>query len=168
MVTPGADDQTAAIRFRRRMLFAFGVLALVAVVGVAAVQTRGDDERPPAGAAVGGSAAVVVERIELKAKKTGKTRGLVEVVVRDQKTSLRMIAVKLEPTRGEEIYQVTLIGGREDEKVLGGRPVGESGTFLARAEVTSAELHRHRGIELRRVAPGDEKGELVLDAKIPR
>ena len=160
----------ADVRKRRRWLIAFSLLACLAVTSVATVRAIKTNDREKARAMVTKEvkASLVLERFELSAPNGGRAQGLVELVRREEKTSLRMIAVRLKPSIADEIYQVSLTGGSGESKLLGGEPAGAKGTFLARAEISADELHQFRRIEVRRVGSNTSgQGKLVLRARIP-
>lgn len=169
-VAGDAPDRSADIvRRRRRWLYAFtllGFMAILAVAGVRLIDETGDGREHAGGAA---QRSLVLERFELIPPARGRARGLVELVRRGDATSIRMIAVRLKQSIADEVYQVVLTRRRGADKVLGGRPVGAQGTFIARADVSAEELHRYRAIEMRRVGSVDDgRGRLVLRAVIPR
>lgn len=161
---------SADVRRRRRWLLAFALLACVAVASVATVRAIKTNDREKARALVTKEvkSSVVLERFELSAPSGGRAQGLVELVRREDKTSLRMIAVRLRPSIADELYQVSLTGGSDEDKLLGGETVDSKGTFLARAEISVDELHKYRRFEVRRVGSNTSgKGKLVLRARIP-
>ncbi len=159
-----------ALRRRRLWLYALVLLGLVAVAAVTLTQIKQSNDRERAQDLLTSkpSTSVVLERFELRSPAGVKAQGLVELVRRQGKTSLRMIAVRLRPSVTDEVYQVSLAGGAGDDRLLGGQAVGRKGTFLARADVSSEELHRFKTIEIRRVGSNTSgKGKLVLRANIP-
>ncbi|MBI4898812.1 MAG: hypothetical protein HY827_10665 [Actinobacteria bacterium] len=166
-----AESDADARRRRRRWLYAFASLGIAAVSAVAVVQlVKGNDSDHARDLlATKPTSSVVLERFELKAPNGGRAQGLVELIRKDDKTSLRMIAVRLKPSVTDEVYQVSLTGGDEDERLLGGEVVGGKGTFIARADINSEELHKYSRIEMRRVGSTTVgSGKLVLRSRIPR
>lgn len=166
----GNADADARLR-RRRWLYAFTGLGIAAVTAVAVVQLikSNDDERARELLTEKPASSIVLERFELKAPKGGRAQGLVELVRKDGKTGLRMIAVRLKPSVADEVYQVSLVGGAQEDRLLGGEVVGGKGTFVARADVGADELHKFTAIEMRRVGSATTgSGKLVLRGRIPR
>jgi hypothetical protein len=172
----GADQESAdssrvdrdAIRRRRRWLYAFTALALIAVCAFGAMQLlQGDPAKeaekkrmkPP----------VIVERFELNPVRGQSGRGLAELVRRESGDGLRVLAANLKPNLDNEVYQLLLAGGQSEPKLLGNEVVGQQKTFVGEAKVSAAELHQYRRIELRRVGRGNPPvTKLVLRGSIPR
>ena len=157
-----------AIKRRRRWLYGFAALALLAVCAFAATQLFGGDDakdadknqpKPP----------VIVERFELKPAKGQKGRGLAELVRRETGDGLRVLAANLKPNLDNEVYQLLLAGGGQEPKLLGNEVVGPQKTFVGEAKISADVLHQYRRIELRRVGRGNPPvTELVLRGSIPR
>src|SRR5262245_40625176 len=118
-----------AIRRRRRVLYAVSALALVAVAVVAVLQLAGSDEKKNTGPKPL-APPVILERILMRPVDGGSSRGLAELVRHDSRDGLRVLAVGLRRSVGDEIYQLLLTGGRSQPKVLGNQKVGEEKTFV--------------------------------------
>lgn len=162
---------SADIKRRRRWLFAFGALAVAAVISVAVVQMSGSttETKKRTSALAEPTKPVIIERFKLTPAAGGHGRGLAELVRKDGVSNLRLLAVGLRPSLAGESYQLVLTGGRDDPKPLGGQTVGQKGAFLGQAKITIAQLHRFRRIELRRITAGTPPVEkLVLRGAIPR
>lgn len=166
----GDADRSADIKRRRRWLFAFGALAVAAVISVAAVQMFGKskEEKNRASALAEPTKPVVVERFKLKTVGGERAHGLAELVRKDGAEHLRVLVVGLKPSLVSESYQLVLAGGRQDPTPLGSQTVGQKGTFLGQAKISSDALHEFRRIELRRITAGTPPGDrLVLRGAIP-
>lgn len=166
----GDADSSANIKRRRRWLFAYGALAVAAVISVAAVQTLGNSKQDKrrTSALAEPTKPVIVERFRLKPVAGGRGRGLAELVRKNGVSNLRVLAVRLKPSLVGESYQLVLAGGRQDPKPLGGQTVGQKGTFLGQAKISVEALHEFRRIELRRITDGTPPDErLVLRGTIP-
>lgn len=166
---PPQSPPLDAIRRRRRWLIAFAGLALATIASVAAVQLlTGDEKAAQRDRALDDTARpVVLERVDLEPRRGTSRRGLAELVRRDGRTYLRMIAAGLARNIGDEVYQASLTG-KGESRVLGSRTVDSKGIFLGQTEMTSKELHAFRRIELRIVGSGTEgSGRLILRGKIP-
>lgn len=161
-------SSTPNVRRRRLLLYAFALIAL-AVISVFAVRTlTGDEKTDPAAKRPQLERPLIVERFKLTAAKGQKGRGLGELVRRKTGDGLRVLAIELTPSRGEEFYQLLLADG-EKTRVLGNQVVDDQKTFVGEAKLTSVELRKFRRIELRRVTPGTPpESELVLRGKISR
>lgn len=156
------------LRRRRLLLYGFALLAL-ALIAFFAVRTLTGDEKPdPAASKPQLERPLIVERFKLTAAKGQKGRGIGELVRRDKGDGLRVLAIELTPSRGEQFYQLLLADGK-DTRVLGNQVVGDEKTFVGEAKITSKELREFKRIELRRVTPGSPpESELVLRGKISR
>lgn len=156
------------LRRRRLLLYAFALLAL-ALIAFFAVRTLTSDDKPdPAATKPQLERPLIVERFKLTAAKGQKGRGLGELVRRTKGDGLRVLAIELTPSRGEQFYQLLLADGK-DTRVLGNQVVGDEKTFVGEAKITSKELREFKRIELRRVTPGTPpESELVLRGKISR
>lgn len=170
-VEPGGEKRPSPspnVRRRRLLLYAFALAAL-AVISIFAFRTlTGDDEVDPAAKRPQIERPLIVERFKLTAAKGQKGRGLGELVRRKSGDGLRVLAIDLAQSRGEQFYQLLLADG-DKTRVLGNQVVGEENTFVGEAKITSAELREFARIELRRVTPGSPpESELVLRGKISR
>lgn len=164
--TPG--NAAPNLRRRRLLLYAFALLAL-ALIAFFAVRTLTSDDKPDSAASKPQlERPLIVERFKLTAAKGQKGRGLGELVRRSKGDGLRVLAIDLTPSRGEQFYQLLLSDGK-DTRVLGNQVVGDEKTFVGEARITSKELREFKRIELRRVTPGSPpESELVLRGKISR
>lgn len=163
---PGAKAPN--VRRRRLLLYAFALIALL-LIAVFAVRTLTADEKPdPAAARPQMERPLIVERFKLTATQGQKGRGLGELVRRKTGDGLRVLAIELTPSRGEQFYQLLLSDG-DKTRVLGNQVVGDEKTFVGEAKITSKELREYKRIELRRVTPGTPpESDLVLRGKISR
>lgn len=158
----------AAIKRRRRWLYASAGLALIAVCAFAAIQlfsggSKKSADRPEV------KPPVIVERFEMKAVRGQRGHGLAELVRRPTNDGLRVLAVKLRPNLDEEVYQLLLTGSGNKDKLLGSEIVGQQKTFVGEARISANELHKYTRIELRRVGRGNPPvSKLVLRGSIPR
>ncbi|MGB1582725.1 MAG: hypothetical protein ACPHCI_02935 [Solirubrobacterales bacterium] len=166
----GANDSSRSsnIRRRRLLLYGFGVLALGLIVAFAATTLIDADDSGKSESTKRLKPPLIVERFRLTATKGEKGRGLGELVRREDRDGLRVIAVGLEPSAKQQAYQLLLAGGR-DSRVLGNQVIGEEGTFIGEARITSAELREFDRIELRRVTEGSPpQSDLVLRGRIAK
>jgi hypothetical protein len=163
---PEAVDR-AAIRRRRRWLYAFAGSAVVAICAFAAMQLLSNDPKKEA-AKKAATPPVIVERFQLKAVGGQSGHGLAELVRRPAGDGLRVLAGGLRPVLDGEVYQLLLAGGQSEPKLLGNELVGQTKTFVGEAKVDAAELHKYKRIELRRVGRGNPPpNKLVLRGTIP-
>lgn len=150
------------------MLYVFALIALALIAFFAVRTLTADDEPDPAASRPQLERPLIVERFKLTAANGQKGRGLGELVRRKRGDGLRVLAVGLTPSRGEQFYQLLLADGKET-RVLGNQIVGDEKTFVGEAKITSKELREFKRIELRRVTPGTPpESELVLRGKISR
>lgn len=163
------ERSAGSVRSRRRWLAAFALLGVAAIVTVAGVQLfAGKEDEQKRDRALDGSARpVVLERFDLKPRRGKSRRGLAELVRRDDRTYLRIIAAGLRQTIGDQAYQASLTK-RSRSKLLGSQRVDEKGVFLGQTVIDSDQLHAFSRIELRLVG-GDlsESGRLILRGEIP-
>lgn len=171
LTTPSDEKSTSSVpnvRRRRLFLYAFALIAL-AVISVFAVRTLTADDKPdPAAKRPQVERPLIVERFRLTAAKGQIGRGLGELVRRKAGDGLRVLAIDLAPSKGEDFYQLLLSKG-DDTRVLGNQVVDDQKTFVGEAKITSAELRKFDRIELRRVTPGSPpESKLVLRGKISK
>ncbi|MGH2906615.1 MAG: hypothetical protein ACRDKI_07575 [Solirubrobacterales bacterium] len=158
---------TEEVKRRRRILYGFAIAVVVAIGGVAlfSLLNRDDSNKKNQVAAP----PLILERFVLLPAPGQSGRGLAELVKRDKNDGLRVLAVKLEPSLDEEVYQLLLVGGHSKPKLLGNEVVGPNGGFIGEAKISPETLHSYRRIELRRVGQGNPPpNKLVLRAAIPR
>lgn len=166
------DEKPAAatpnLRRRRMLLYAFALIALALTAFFAVRTLTADDKSDSTASKPQIERPLIVERFKLTAAKGQKGRGLGELVRRKQGDGLRVLAIELAPSRGEQFYQLLLSDG-DDTRVLGNQVVGDEKTFIGEAKITSKQLREFKRIELRRVTPGSPpESELVLRGKISR
>ncbi len=170
-VDSAASEDSASppnVRRRRLFLYGFGLLALALIVAFSATTLIDSDDADKTESATRLKPPLIVERFRLTATKGEKGRGLGELVRREDRDGLRVIAVGLEPSAEQQAYQLLLAGGR-DSRVLGNQVIGEEGTFIGEARITSAELREFDRIELRRVTEGSPpQSDLVLRGRIAK
>lgn len=158
-----------AIRARRRWLLAFALLGLAAIASVAVVQIFAGNERDRKTdrELSGQTKPVALERFNLEPRSGKSRRGLAELIRREDRTYLRMIAAGLRPNVGDDFYQASLVK-RGDEKVLGSQKVDTNGIFLGQTKMEAELLHSYDRIELRLVGSDQsESGRLILSGVIP-
>jgi hypothetical protein len=159
----------AAIKRRRRWLFLFAGLALIAVAGFAALQLFGKDNKNKDATTNGVPAPLILERFDLKPVGGQSGRGLAELVHRPGGDGLRVLAAKLRPTLDGQVYQLLLSGGTSPPKLLGNEKVNSNKTFVGEAKVSAEELHKYTSIVLNRVTTGSPPiSRGVLKGSIPR
>ncbi len=164
---PSSQRDATLVR-RRRVLYLLtaALLAALAVYGALTLELGQDDEptvRPPV------ATPVIVARIKLSSVAGQRGRGLGELINRNDKESLRVLASRLRPNREGEAYQLVLAGGPDGERMLGNAVVGDARVFVGEAELSFDQLERYKRVELRRVTAGERPtAELVLRGKIPR
>jgi hypothetical protein len=156
------------IRRRRAILYSVAAVVLAVLVAFAILPRGKGDEKPKNTEPP--RAAVILERIKLKAVDDSKSSGIAELLRRGEKRSLRVLAVKLKPNKGDdEAYQLVLTGGEAEEKLLGNAIVGTPRVFVGESKLKDGELERYRRIELRRVTRGPSpSATTVLRGKISR
>lgn len=169
---PPVDAETSAptpnVRRRRLLLYGFALLALALIVAFSATTLIGSDDEDKPEASQRMKPPLIVERFRLTAAKGEKGRGLGELVRRENRDGLRVLAVSLRPSGRQQVYQL-LLSSNDDSRVLGNQVVGEEGTFIGEARITSAELRKFERIELRRVTEGSPpQSDLVLRGRIAK
>lgn len=163
----GPTTDASTLARRRRLLYAAAGLALL-LVGVVALLTllrsgddTPDDKRPQL------ATPVILTRVKLTPPDGGQARGLAELLRREEKESLRVLATRLKPSAKDNWYQLQLAGGKAPARLLGSAVVGDQRVFVGESKLAISELERHTRVELRRVtrSGGDT---LVLRGRIPR
>ena len=166
---PAAALDRAAIKRRRRWLYGFAALALIAVCGFAGYQLFGGGADTKSKVKPAAKPPVILARIELKSVPGQTGEGLGELVRRPKTDGIRVLAIKLKPTLDGEVYQLLLVGSGSASKLLGSEIVGSNKTFVGEAKIDTTELLKYSRLELRRVGQGNPPtSKLVLSGAIPR
>lgn len=162
--TTGMRDPN--IRKRRRWLYIAAVLGSLLVAGVAASSLFKGSDKPKK--AVKTPTPVIVARVQMKPVGSAHGRGLAEILTRDGRESVRVLAARLTPTTDKQFYQLVLTGGSAEERVLGNEQVGKQSVFIGESKISLAQMQKHKYIDLRRVTNGAPvKQTTILRGKIP-
>jgi hypothetical protein len=159
-------DDVADLRRRRLMLFMAALLAVSVVGTVAVVTSREQDslksERSPRRAA-----ATPVARITLEPTRRAPAdaRGLGEVVRREGRQELRVIAQNLRLTGDASTYRVYLARG-EAQKTLGRVRTDRRGTLLGEARLAAGDLTRFTQLRISFETENSQRD--VLRGDLPR
>lgn len=160
-------ERDPAIAKRRRILYAITAVVAVVIAAVAVTPLLKDDT--PKKKRVVTPTPVIVARIDLKPVRGASGGGLAEVLRRNERESLRVLAAKLTPNKEDQAYQLVLTGGNAKEKLLGTAVVGQQRIFVGESKIGIDELEEHRRIELQRVDKDPSVPRVtVLRGKIPR
>lgn len=159
---PAPEPATHSIKRRRILLGGAVAIGLIAVAVFALTQEKDDPQKlsgPPRG-----TAATPVARINMvrgpKAPK--KAIGLAEVVRRDGKPELRLIARYLKPLEEDGVYRIYFSNATR-EKTLGTTGTDKKGTLLAEAPIDLADLEDFRYLIIARDTPQELRTILVGD-----
>lgn len=154
------------LRTRRLVLISTLVLALSVVGIVAALASRHDDplagSKPPAA-----SPSTPIARITLRptAQAPRDARGLAEVVKRDGRYELRLIAENLRRTRDDTSYRV-FFANRAGEKTIGRTSTDRRGTLIGESQIDVKDLTAFLTLRVALETPAGR--ETVLRGRLPR
>ncbi len=160
------NDAESNVRGRRLALVLMLVAAVSIVGTVAVLSARSDDplagERSPAPSTV-----TPVARVTLlpTSRAPRRARGLAEIVKRDDRHELRLIAQHLPRTREDEVYRIYFARG-DAEQTLGKSRTDRRGTLLGESPVDASDLTEFSTL---RVALESSAGSrAILNGKLPR
>ncbi len=160
------DSGRLDLRTRRLVLVSALVLALSVVGIVAILASRQEDplaeSKPPTP-----SPSTPIARITLRPTAQGPrdARGLAEVVKRDGRYELRLIAKDLRRTRDDTSYRV-FFANRGGEKTIGRTSTDKRGTLIGESRIDVKDLTTFLTLRVALEAPVGS--ETVLRGRLPR
>ena len=170
----GLSPEAERVVRRRRILGALAAAAAVAAVVVAVIllTSDGDEEQTAAPApaeTTAGQQAQVLSQLELRPVGGGDGAGIA-TIADEAGQRLLIVQARLEPTRGDDVYEVWLYNSPRDAQSIGAQVTDEQGNYVG-AGPLPADFERFEFIDISREKTGSDpdpahSGQSVLRAKL--